>query len=184
MARPLLAFGASPATATEVLIDPRRTIATLDRRVFGSFLEHIGRAIYGGIYQPGTPVADAEGFRKDSLEEIAKLHVPIVRYPGGNFVSGYDWEDGVGARAGERRRHAPGEHARRQGACVAGLGLVELVVRHHQRARRHHRGHVGLHGRGRRSRSRQPRIHDRIFQLARRVPLSVPVILLRPMRGR
>ena len=95
---PTFAFSNPANTATEVLIDPRRTIATLDRRVFGSFLEHIGRAIYGGIYQPLTPVADAEGFRKDTLELVAKLHVPIVRYPGGNFVSGYNWRDGVGPK--------------------------------------------------------------------------------------
>jgi alpha-L-arabinofuranosidase len=77
-------------------VDTRRTRATLDRNVFGSFLEHLGRAIYEGIYEPGSPLSDANGYRKDVLEEIRKLNVPIVRYPGGNFVSGYNWLDGVG----------------------------------------------------------------------------------------
>ena len=84
-------------------IDMRRTRATLDRNVFGSFLEHLGRAIYEGIYDPGSPLSDSNGYRKDVLEEIRKLNVPIVRYPGGNFVSGYNWLDGVGP-AKERPR--------------------------------------------------------------------------------
>jgi len=77
-------------------VDARRTRATLDRNVFGSFLEHLGRAIYEGIYDLGSPLSDSNGYRKDVLEEIRKLNVPIVRYPGGNFVSGYNWLDGVG----------------------------------------------------------------------------------------
>ncbi|MCU1242520.1 MAG: Alpha-N-arabinofuranosidase [Candidatus Acidoferrum typicum] len=77
-------------------VDTRRIRATLDRNVFGSFLEHLGRAIYEGIYDPGSPLSDSNGYRKDVLEEIRKLNVPIVRYPGGNFVSGYNWLDGVG----------------------------------------------------------------------------------------
>jgi alpha-N-arabinofuranosidase len=79
-----------------VYVDTRRTRATLDRNVFGSFLEHLGRAIYEGIYDPGSSLSDSNGYRKDVLEEIRKLSVPIVRYPGGNFVSGYNWLDGVG----------------------------------------------------------------------------------------
>jgi len=67
-----------------------------DSRIYGSFLEHLGRAIYGGIYEPGHPAADEDGFRTDVLNLIKELNVPIVRYPGGNFVSGYNWEDGVG----------------------------------------------------------------------------------------
>jgi len=76
---------------------PGRT--DFDRRVFGSFLEHLGRAIYTGVYQPGSPRADAKGFRSDVTQEVKELGVPIVRYPGGNFVSGYDWRDGVGPKA-------------------------------------------------------------------------------------
>lgn len=85
-------------TAARVIIDPARNRIALDRRLFGSFLEHLGRAIYGGIYEPGSPHADADGFRKDVLEEIRPLDVPIIRYPGGNFVSGYNWLDGVGPK--------------------------------------------------------------------------------------
>jgi len=84
------------ATADRVYVDTRRTIAPLDRNLFGSFLEHLGRAIYEGIYDPGSKLADANGFRKDVLNEIRELGVPIIRYPGGNFVSGYNWLDGVG----------------------------------------------------------------------------------------
>lgn len=72
------------------------TNAKIDERIYGSFIEHLGRAVYGGIYEPGHPLADEDGFRTDVIEEIKKLNVPIVRYPGGNFVSGYNWEDGVG----------------------------------------------------------------------------------------
>lgn len=71
-------------------------IGEIDRRVFGSFIEHLGRAVYGGIYEPGHPMADENGLRMDVIKMINELDVPIVRYPGGNFVSGYNWEDGVG----------------------------------------------------------------------------------------
>jgi alpha-N-arabinofuranosidase len=90
-----------PATAdqtTRIYLNSRRTIAPLDRNMFGSFLEHLGRAIYEGIYEPGSKFADANGFRKDVMDEIRKLGVPIIRYPGGNFVSGYNWLDGVGPK--------------------------------------------------------------------------------------
>jgi len=71
----------------------------LDRRVLGSFLEHLGRAVYTGVYEPGSRLADGKGFRTDVAREIKDLGVPIVRYPGGNFVSGYNWLDGVGPKA-------------------------------------------------------------------------------------
>lgn len=71
-------------------------IGEIDRRVFGSFIEHLGRAVYGGIYEPGHPLADEDGLRTDVIKMINELDVPVVRYPGGNFVSGYNWEDGVG----------------------------------------------------------------------------------------
>jgi alpha-L-arabinofuranosidase len=70
-----------------------------DRRILGSFLEHLGRAVYTGVYEPGSRLADAKGFRTDVAREIKDLGVPIVRYPGGNFVSGYNWLDGVGPKA-------------------------------------------------------------------------------------
>lgn len=71
-------------------------VGDIDRRIFGSFIEHLGRAVYGGIYEPDHPTADENGFRGDVIECVKELNVPIVRYPGGNFVSGYNWEDGVG----------------------------------------------------------------------------------------
>jgi len=86
------------STTTRVVIDPSRQIAELDRRLFGSFLEHLGRAIYTGIYEPGSKFGDSNGFRNDVINEIRQLGVPIVRYPGGNFVSGYHWLDGVGPK--------------------------------------------------------------------------------------
>jgi alpha-L-arabinofuranosidase len=85
-------------SATRVYVDPRRTVSPIDRNLFGSFLEHLGRAIYEGIYDPKSKLSDANGFRKDVAEEIKKLGVPIIRYPGGNFVSGYNWLDGVGPK--------------------------------------------------------------------------------------
>jgi alpha-N-arabinofuranosidase len=91
----------SPATADQtarIYMNSRRTIAPLDRNLFGSFLEHLGRAIYGGIYDPGSALANADGFRRDVIDEIRQLGVPIIRYPGGNFVSGYNWLDGVGPK--------------------------------------------------------------------------------------
>ena len=90
---------ASGANApTRVYLDFRRTFPPLDRNLFGSFLEHLGRAIYGGVYEPGSKLSDPNGFRKDVLDEVKHLAVPIIRYPGGNFVSGYRWQDGVGPK--------------------------------------------------------------------------------------
>jgi alpha-N-arabinofuranosidase len=87
----------TPAVA-RIYVDSRRRIAALDRNLFGSFLEHLGRAIYEGIYDPGSKLSDANGFRKDVMDEVRQLGVPIIRYPGGNFVSGYNWLDGVGPK--------------------------------------------------------------------------------------
>jgi alpha-N-arabinofuranosidase len=84
--------------AARVVIQRARYRADLDRRLLGSFLEHLGRAVYTGVYEPGSPLADASGFRKDTAAEVKELGVPIMRYPGGNFVSGYNWLDGVGPR--------------------------------------------------------------------------------------
>jgi alpha-N-arabinofuranosidase len=95
------AFAQPPASSGDVAriyVDSRRTIALLDRNLFGSFLEHLGRAIYQGIYDPASSRADGAGFRKDVMEEVRQLGVPIIRYPGGNFVSGYNWLDGVGPK--------------------------------------------------------------------------------------
>ena len=72
------------------------SIGETDKRLYGSFIEHLGRAIYTGIYEPGHPAADSNGFRNDVADLVKELDVTVVRYPGGNFVSGYNWEDGVG----------------------------------------------------------------------------------------
>lgn len=89
----------NPPQPVRIYADSRRTIAPMDKNLFGSFLEHLGRAIYEGIYDPQSKLSDANGFRRDVLEEIRKLGVPIIRYPGGNFVSGYNWLDGIGPKA-------------------------------------------------------------------------------------
>jgi len=81
------------------IINEARHKGDMDRRVLGAFLEHLGRAVYEGVYDPKNPLADANGFRKDVLAEVKELGVPIMRYPGGNFVSGYNWLDGVGPKA-------------------------------------------------------------------------------------
>ncbi|MCG5218519.1 arabinosylfuranosidase ArfA [Streptosporangium soli] len=83
------------ATA-RLTLDPAFRIAPVNRRLFGSFVEHMGRCVYTGIYEPGHPGADEHGFRTDVLEMTREMGVEVVRYPGGNFVSGYRWEDGVG----------------------------------------------------------------------------------------
>jgi len=75
---------------------PDAVVGTVDRRLFGSFVEHLGRCVYSGIYEPSHPTADALGFRGDVLELVRELGVTTIRYPGGNFVSSYRWEDGVG----------------------------------------------------------------------------------------
>src|SRR3954464_15423249 len=90
--------------SARIIIDPLATIGAIDRRLFGSFVEHLGRAVYDGIYEPGHPTADADGFREDVLELVRELGVSAIRYPGGNFVSGYRWEDGVGPRDERPRR--------------------------------------------------------------------------------
>ena len=81
-----------------VLLNFKSRISDIDNRIYGSFIEHLGRAVYEGIYQPRNRNSDSDGFRTDVLELVKKLNVPIVRYPGGNFVSGYNWEDGVGPK--------------------------------------------------------------------------------------
>ena len=88
----------------KIIIDRDFTVSKVDPRIYGSFIEHLGRAVYGGIYQPGNPKSDDQGFRTDTLELVKELQIPVVRYPGGNFVSGYRWEDGVGPKEQRPRR--------------------------------------------------------------------------------
>jgi alpha-N-arabinofuranosidase len=81
-----------------VAIDKDFSAGAIDDRIYGAFLEHMGRAVYGGVYEPGHAIAGRDGFRGDVLDLVRELKPPLVRYPGGNFVSGYDWEDGIGPK--------------------------------------------------------------------------------------
>ena len=94
----------SPATAARFVLDPAFEVGLVDPRLFGSFVEHLGRCIHTGLYEPGHPAADADGVRTDVLALIRELGVTAIRYPGGNFVSAYRWEDGVGPREQRPRR--------------------------------------------------------------------------------
>src|SRR4051812_19967920 len=88
----------------KMILDKDFKVSQIDNRIYGSFIEHLGRAVYEGIYEPGHPLADEQGFRKDVINLVKELNVPLVRYPGGNFVSGYNWEDGVGPVSERPRR--------------------------------------------------------------------------------
>lgn len=96
-----------------IVIDKNKTVSRIDDRLYGSFIEHLGRAVYGGIYEPSHETADDMGFRGDVMEMIKELNVPIIRYPGGNFVSGYNWEDGTGDKS---------KRPKKNGACMAVRG--------------------------------------------------------------
>lgn len=85
-------------TQARITIDRDFTVAEVPRRLFGSFVEHMGRCVYTGIYEPDHPASDSRGFRQDVLELVREMGPTVIRYPGGNFVSGYNWEDGVGPR--------------------------------------------------------------------------------------
>jgi alpha-N-arabinofuranosidase len=95
----------SPAEpSARIVISRDFTIGAIDPRLFGSFIEHMGRCVYTGIYEPGHPSADAEGFRTDVEALVDELGPTMVRYPGGNFVSAYQWEDGIGPKELRPRR--------------------------------------------------------------------------------
>jgi alpha-L-arabinofuranosidase len=102
IARFLILFTIAAASAqtpgARIKIDIDRQIGEVDPLLFGNFAEHLGRMIYGGIYDEGSPLSDQDGFRKDVMEAVKKLGVSILRYPGGNFSSGYDWKDGIGPK--------------------------------------------------------------------------------------
>jgi alpha-N-arabinofuranosidase len=87
-----------------VTIEANRKLAPIAPNVFGGFAEHLGRCIYGGIYEPDSPRAGEDGLRKDVLEALKRLDMPVMRYPGGNFVSGYRWRDGVGPKEDRQAR--------------------------------------------------------------------------------
>jgi alpha-N-arabinofuranosidase len=89
---------AAASGPARTIVNQARFRSELDRRLLGAFLEHLGRAVYTGVYEPESKLADKSGFRTDVIEQIKGLGVPIMRYPGGNFVSGYNWLDGVGPK--------------------------------------------------------------------------------------
>ena len=102
---------ATPAAAkARIKIDPERVIGEVHPHVFGNFAEHLGRCIYGGMFEEGSPLSDTDGFRRDVLDAARGLGVTILRWPGGNFASGYNWKDGIGPRDQRpvRRDHAWG----------------------------------------------------------------------------
>jgi alpha-N-arabinofuranosidase len=88
----------APATQARIKIDIDRTIGDIHPHLFGNFTEHLGRMIYGGIYEEGSPLSDKDGYRKDVLDVVKQLNVSILRWPGGNFASGYNWKDGIGPK--------------------------------------------------------------------------------------
>lgn len=91
-------------THAKLVVDDEFKVGPVHDRVFGSFVEHLGRCVYTGIYEPGHPTADEEGFRQDVIDLVKELGATTIRYPGGNFVSGYNWEDGVGPKQDRPRR--------------------------------------------------------------------------------
>jgi len=90
--------------SARLTIDPRFVIGTVERRLFGAFVEHLGRCVYDGLYEPGHELSDENGFRSDVVDLVRELGVSAIRYPGGNFVSGFRWEDSVGPRDQRPRR--------------------------------------------------------------------------------
>jgi alpha-N-arabinofuranosidase len=81
-----------------IKIDSERVIDDIDPKIYGNFVEHLGRCIEGGIFDEGSPQSDANGYRRDVLDAVKKLGVSILRWPGGNFSSNYHWKDGIGPR--------------------------------------------------------------------------------------
>lgn len=93
----------APAPAL-IKVDLDRRIGRINPNIYGNFTEHLGRCIYGGIYEEGSPLADKDGYRRDVLEAAKGLHIPLLRWPGGNFSSGYNWKDGIGPKQTRPRR--------------------------------------------------------------------------------
>ena len=107
----------------QLIVDNSFEVAPVNNRLFGSFAEHLGRCIYTGIYEPDHPTADEQGFRQDVIDLVQELGVTTIRYPGGNFVSGYRWEDGVGPKENRPRRIDTAWHSTETNE----FGLHEMV---------------------------------------------------------
>ena len=84
--------------AARIKLDPDRVVGEVHPHLFGNFAEHLGRCIYGGIFEEGSPRSDPDGYRRDVMDAARGLGVTILRWPGGNFASGYNWKDGIGPR--------------------------------------------------------------------------------------
>ena len=95
----------------KIKIDLDRTLGRVDRKLFGGFIEHLGRCIYGGVYDESSPLSDVHGYRTDVMDALRALRLPVLRWPGGNFVSGYHWQDGIGPVEQRPRRMNLSWHA-------------------------------------------------------------------------
>ncbi len=104
LSSPLILRGAPGSQTTRVKIDTDRKIGEIDPKIYGNFAEHLGRCIEGGIFEEGSPLSDAQGYRKDVIEAVRNLHVSLLRWPGGNFSSNYHWMDGIGPRNDRPKR--------------------------------------------------------------------------------
>lgn len=94
------------AEQPSISLDARNTIADINPNIYGGFVEHMGRCIYGGVYEPGSSLSDDNGFRKDTLAAIKELKPPVMRYPGGNFTAQYHWLNGVGPKEKRPRKYS------------------------------------------------------------------------------
>ena len=103
-AAPFIMGQTAANTQSTIKIDTTKTRGAIDRNIFGNFIEHLGRCIDGGVFQEGSPLSDKEGFRKDVLAAAKNMGVPMLRWPGGNFSSNYEWMDGIGPRNTRPRR--------------------------------------------------------------------------------
>ncbi len=98
LAVPFAARSQTKGGTARIKIDPERTVGEIDPKVYGNFAEHLGRCIEGGIFEEGSPLSDAQGYRKDVRDAVKNLNVSLLRWPGGNFSSNYNWKDGIGPR--------------------------------------------------------------------------------------
>src|ERR1039457_6124799 len=102
----VLITGNLGAEQTAVIkVDLDRKIGKVDPNIYGAFVEPIRTVVYGSIYDPKSPLADENGFRKDYIQLVKELKIPVVRWPGGNFVSGYNWQDGIGPKDQRSEEH-------------------------------------------------------------------------------
>ena len=94
----ILGAGSANAATASIQLHTHRHRGEIDKKIFGNFIEHLGRCITGGIFDEGSPLSDKEGFRKDVMAAVKDMNVPFLRWPGGNFSSNYNWRDGIGPR--------------------------------------------------------------------------------------